>query len=179
MSRDTKSNYYDAGGIETLDVIKAKLTPEQFRGYLLGNALKYSCRMMHKGDPTRDAEKAANYSAWLRDAQGEAFTGLEALGAPTVTTYDGTPLKCPGCGWIEFAQEDSDVDDPMVRCENCGKKHHASFLASKRVEEYKWKAAEERAIRDAMLDLGDPTHSFETTNEDGDPIRIAVTVTPA
>ena len=69
MSKDEKSTYYDVGGIETLDVIKAKLTPEQFQGYLLGNAIKYQLRMMHKtpGDPLRDAEKAAHYSAWLRD----------------------------------------------------------------------------------------------------------------
>ena len=70
MSRDDKSTYYDAGGIETLDVIKAKLTPEQYQGYLLGNAIKYQCRMMHKTplSPIRDAEKAANYSRWLVDA---------------------------------------------------------------------------------------------------------------
>ena len=69
MSRDDKSTYYDAGGIETLDVIKAKLTPEQYKGYLLGNAIKYQCRMMHKTPdaPFRDAEKAANYSRWLAD----------------------------------------------------------------------------------------------------------------
>jgi len=68
MSRDSKSNYYDAGGIETLDIIKAKLTPEQYTGYLLGNSLKYQCRMMHKSEsPTRDAEKAANYSKWLSE----------------------------------------------------------------------------------------------------------------
>lgn len=67
MSKDEKSAYYDIGGIETLDVIKAKLTPEQFEGFLLGNAIKYQCRMMHKtkGEPLRDAEKASNYSRYL------------------------------------------------------------------------------------------------------------------
>ena len=69
MSKDKNSSYYDVGGIEVLDVIKAKLTPEQYSGYLLGNAIKYQLRMMHKtpDNPKRDAEKAANYSAWLRD----------------------------------------------------------------------------------------------------------------
>ena len=47
--RDPKSRYYDAGEIEVLDVIKAKLTPEQFKGWLLGNLIKYSCRANHKG----------------------------------------------------------------------------------------------------------------------------------
>jgi hypothetical protein len=70
MSKDNKSTYYDAGGIETLDIIKAKLTIEQYHGYLLGNAIKYNCRMIHKtpDDPRRDAEKAANYSRWLLES---------------------------------------------------------------------------------------------------------------
>ena len=74
MSKDKNSSYYDVGGIEVLDVIKAKLTPEQYTGYLLGNAIKYQLRMMHKtpDNPGRDAEKAANYSAWLRDTLKEA-----------------------------------------------------------------------------------------------------------
>lgn len=76
MSKDSKASYYDAGGIETLDIIKAKLTPEQYKGYLLGCSLKYQCRLMHKfddNDRIRDAEKAANYSQWLV----EAFKGRE------------------------------------------------------------------------------------------------------
>ena len=69
MSRDNESTYYDAGGIETIDVIRAKLTPEQYIGYLLGNSIKYSLRMNFKSpdNSLRDAKKAANYSAWLRD----------------------------------------------------------------------------------------------------------------
>ena len=67
MSKDPKSSHYDVGGIETLDIIKAKLTDEQYRGYLLGNALKYLCRSMHKEDTRRDIEKAAYYILWLRD----------------------------------------------------------------------------------------------------------------
>ena len=65
MSKDKKSNYYDKGGIETIDIIKAKLTPEQFNGYLLGNAIKYACRLNFKDNVARDAEKMANYSQWL------------------------------------------------------------------------------------------------------------------
>ncbi len=68
MSRDSNSSYYDVGGIEVIDIIKAKLTEEQYQGYLLGNAIKYQCRMMHKHsgeDIARDAEKASNYSKWL------------------------------------------------------------------------------------------------------------------
>ncbi len=65
MSLDPKSTYYDAGGIEVLEVIRMKLTPEQFRGYLLGNVIKYSCRMNFKGAADRDAEKLSFYAAAL------------------------------------------------------------------------------------------------------------------
>jgi len=64
MSKDTASSYYDQGGIEVLDVIKAKLTPEQYEGYLLGNSIKYNLRLNWKGSKERDAEKAKNYSEW-------------------------------------------------------------------------------------------------------------------
>ncbi len=67
MSKDDKANYYDAGGIEVLGIIKAKLTPEQFKGYLLGNAIKYLCRYNFKGRADRDAEKANNYVVWLKE----------------------------------------------------------------------------------------------------------------
>lgn len=67
MAKDEKSSYYDAGGIETIEIIKAKLTPEQFKGYLLGNVLKYSSRLNFKGFAKRDIEKLATYSNWLRE----------------------------------------------------------------------------------------------------------------
>jgi hypothetical protein len=58
-------NYYDVGGIETIDYIKAKLTPEQYKGYLLGNILKYSSRLNHKGCAQKDAVKLQDYTTWL------------------------------------------------------------------------------------------------------------------
>lgn len=64
---DDQATYYDAGGISTMDVIKAKLTEDQFKGFLLGNVIKYSCRLNHKDNPKRDAEKVANYSKILSE----------------------------------------------------------------------------------------------------------------
>jgi len=63
---DPKSRYYDHGGIEVLDIIKAKLTPEQYQGFCLGNAIKYTCRANHKGDYDRDLEKAEFYAREAR-----------------------------------------------------------------------------------------------------------------
>ena len=54
--------HYMKGGIETIDFIEAKLTPEEFRGYLKGNVLKYASRMGNKGSMQLDAGKAAWYS---------------------------------------------------------------------------------------------------------------------
>lgn len=62
---DPRALYYSKGGIEVIDIIKAKLTPEQYKGYLLGNVLKYACRLNFKGCVERDVEKLANYSKWL------------------------------------------------------------------------------------------------------------------
>lgn len=67
MSVDVKSSYYDAGGIELLSVIKAKLSPEQYRGYLHGNILKYSGRMNFKGSYDRDLEKVGVYQGLLSE----------------------------------------------------------------------------------------------------------------
>jgi len=63
---DPKSRYYDHGGIEVLEIIKAKLTPEQYQGFCLGNAIKYTCRANHKGDYDRDLEKAEFYTREAR-----------------------------------------------------------------------------------------------------------------
>ncbi len=61
----TRNQHYDAGGISSIDVIKAKLTPEQLKGYYLGTLLNYSLRMNFKGQSGKDAEKCADYALWL------------------------------------------------------------------------------------------------------------------
>lgn len=52
--------HYKQGGIECIDAIEAALTPEEFRGYCKGNALKYVWRERHKGGGT-SLRKAAWY----------------------------------------------------------------------------------------------------------------------
>jgi len=54
-------NHYLVGGIEVLDYIRAKLTPEEFKGYLKGNILKYISRASYKGQEFTDMEKAGVY----------------------------------------------------------------------------------------------------------------------
>lgn len=67
MALDEKSSYYDSGGIEVFKIIKAKLTKEQWVGFLLGNCLKYSCRLNFKGTPERDSEKIGVYQRLLEE----------------------------------------------------------------------------------------------------------------
>ena len=64
---DPKSNYYDAGGIETINILKAKLTHEQLKGWLLGNIIKYSTRANFKDQFDRDIEKINIYSDMLKE----------------------------------------------------------------------------------------------------------------
>ena len=55
--------HYTAGGIEAIDYIRAKLGPDGFRAYCLGNVLKYVSREAGKGG-TEDLRKAAVYLGW-------------------------------------------------------------------------------------------------------------------
>jgi len=64
---DPLSRYYAQGGIEVQDIIRAKLTSEQYFGWLLGNVIKYSTRLNWKGQNVRDAEKCARYAQWMQD----------------------------------------------------------------------------------------------------------------
>ena len=71
MTIDPKSEYYDIGGIETIDIIKAKLTKEQYLGFLIGNMIKYTCRFNWKGSAARDVEKLGWYQELLKEAVGK------------------------------------------------------------------------------------------------------------
>jgi hypothetical protein len=60
--------HYTDGGIEAIDYIEAKLGPDGFRSYCVGNALKYISRAGKKADLKQDLSKAIWY---LRRAGGE------------------------------------------------------------------------------------------------------------
>ena len=51
-------SHYQLNGVEAIDIIKTILTPEEYRGYLKGNALKYIIREPFKGNPAQDVAKA-------------------------------------------------------------------------------------------------------------------------
>jgi hypothetical protein len=53
--------HYKKDGVECIDVINAALTPEEFQGFLKGNAIKYLFRHHSKGTPEQDLAKAGWY----------------------------------------------------------------------------------------------------------------------
>ena len=53
--------HYCFGGIETIEYIKAKLSPEEYRGYMKGSVIKYLSRAGHKDDVIQDLKKAQWY----------------------------------------------------------------------------------------------------------------------
>ena len=60
--------HYMNGLIETIDVIKMALTPEEFRGFLKGNVLKYELRAPYKHEtPDEDYQKAKDYFNLLEE----------------------------------------------------------------------------------------------------------------
>ena len=61
-------DHYKVGGIEAIDYVKAKLSPEEYRGYLRGNALKYLSRAGHKDEAAQEISKAIWYLERLRDS---------------------------------------------------------------------------------------------------------------
>jgi len=67
LNREKKHNHYSVGGIEVLDVIKAKMTHEEFIGFLKGNIIKYLLRMDHRGDKQGDFKKMKSYISMLAE----------------------------------------------------------------------------------------------------------------
>jgi hypothetical protein len=54
-------SHYCEGGIEVIDYIKAKLSIEEYNGYLKGNIIKYISRSGLKDDTKTDLCKARWY----------------------------------------------------------------------------------------------------------------------
>lgn len=51
--------------IESVDVIRAVLTAEEFRGWCKGNAIKYLMRLGKKDKEIQDAKKSIKFLEWL------------------------------------------------------------------------------------------------------------------
>lgn len=85
MSRDPTASYYDHGGIEVDAILRAKLTEEQYIGWLLGNIIAYACRAQWKGQCERDWQKLGVYAQWLSEH------AAARLRAEKVSSYSPAP----------------------------------------------------------------------------------------
>lgn len=61
--------HYNTGNIECIDAIQESMSPDAFKGYCKGNALKYIWRMSYKGKPVEDIRKAIWYLERLIDSE--------------------------------------------------------------------------------------------------------------
>lgn len=69
MLINAHNDHYKEMLVEPFELMKAILTPEEFRGFLKGNAIKYAMRAGHKGtaeDAEADADKFLFYSSALK-----------------------------------------------------------------------------------------------------------------
>jgi len=71
MSDKINPEHYKIGGIETIDYIKAKLTPEEYLGYLKGTQIKYRARIGYKEG--EDAISDIDKMDWYRDKEKEIY----------------------------------------------------------------------------------------------------------
>lgn len=60
-------SHYASGGIECIDAIQSALTPEEYRGFLKGNSMKYMWRLDKKFNSVEDAKKAKYYLTKLEE----------------------------------------------------------------------------------------------------------------
>lgn len=63
-------SHYIFGGIETIEYLKAKMTADEFRGFLKGNVLKYVSREAEKNG-VEDLKKAKWYLDKLIEVEDE------------------------------------------------------------------------------------------------------------
>ena len=56
--------HYTVNGIQPIQIMKANMTKEEYRGFLEGNILKYPLRYKHKNG-LEDLKKATTYLTWL------------------------------------------------------------------------------------------------------------------
>lgn len=80
MAYDNVHNpkHYNINGIEAIDVIQSRLTPEEYLGYLKGSKLKYDLRWAFKGNPAEDLNK----SGWYQEKILEVLMDEDAINPP-------------------------------------------------------------------------------------------------
>ena len=66
---NSPSHYDVFPSVTAIDIIKATLSDEEYKGFLKGNFLKYRLRAGYKDDVTQDLDKSQVYRDWLFDLE--------------------------------------------------------------------------------------------------------------
>lgn len=69
MSTPVNPDHYKKGGLEVIDILAAKLTAEEFKGFCKGNIIKYVTRANYKNG-VEDIKKARTYCDFLIEFMG-------------------------------------------------------------------------------------------------------------
>lgn len=62
-----RADHYARLKPEPIQYMQNAMSREEFRGFLLGNIIKYSLRFGHKDEPAKEAAKIADYARWLSE----------------------------------------------------------------------------------------------------------------
>lgn len=109
-------HYEVAPGVEAIDIIEAALTPEQFKGYCLGNVLKYRLRAGKKDKLQQDIDKANTYSAMMEVEQVEPSRIPRTLD-PFVAEYDYSVARPDHGGSVPASAKE--YCGPCADCSKC------------------------------------------------------------
>lgn len=83
-------NYYKIGGIQPYEYLKMKLTPEQYEGWLLGDAMVYLSRYGYKHNS--ESERLED----LKKARGARTVRARIISAsPAVRNFPTKPSRTP------------------------------------------------------------------------------------
>lgn len=63
-------NHYQHGGMDTINILATKLTPDEFIGFCKGNIIKYVLRARYKNG-AEDIKKAGRYCEFLANFLSE------------------------------------------------------------------------------------------------------------
>lgn len=115
MDNVTKPAHYQRGGIETIEVIRAKLGPQGFGYYCEGNVLKYLTRWRDKNG-LEDLRKAGVYLDWLiAEATLQAAPKPETDGfkhGPPIDPPEHHATEAPLPPFVEVMLAEAESDEP-------------------------------------------------------------------
>lgn len=77
MKEAEQPTFYDehyAGAVQPIELMQAQMSHDEFRGFLLGNIIKYASRIGKKDDAVEEAVKIRRYADWLvQNEKGETI----------------------------------------------------------------------------------------------------------